>query len=59
MLLRSADGSVAVHHDRHVEGLFPRQTWLELLAATGFVTTWLVDAEERVVFVGRRPMSGA
>jgi SAM-dependent methyltransferase len=35
-LLREADGSVRVEHDRHVEGLFPRATWLELLEAAGF-----------------------
>ena len=35
-LLREADGSVRVVHDRHVEGLFPRATWLRLLDETGF-----------------------
>jgi SAM-dependent methyltransferase len=35
-LLREADGSVRVEHDRHVEGLFPRATWLSLLAEAGF-----------------------
>jgi SAM-dependent methyltransferase len=35
-LLREADGSVRVEHDRHVEGLFPRATWLRLLSETGF-----------------------
>jgi SAM-dependent methyltransferase len=35
-LLREADGSVRVEHDRHVEGLFPRATWLRLLAEAGF-----------------------
>jgi SAM-dependent methyltransferase len=35
-LLRERDGSVHVDHDRHVEGLFPRATWLELLAGAGF-----------------------
>jgi SAM-dependent methyltransferase len=35
-LLREADGSVRVAYDRHVEGLFPRATWLSLLAETGF-----------------------
>jgi SAM-dependent methyltransferase len=59
MLLRHADGSVDVRQDRHVEGLFPRQTWLDLLATIGFTTSWLVDAEERVVFVGRRPITSA
>ncbi|HET7519671.1 MAG TPA: class I SAM-dependent methyltransferase [Actinomycetes bacterium] len=35
-LLREAGGSVRVVHDRHVEGLFPRATWLRLLDETGF-----------------------
>src|SRR5829696_1517868 len=35
-LLREADGSVRVEHDRHVEGLFPRATWVRLLEETGF-----------------------
>jgi SAM-dependent methyltransferase len=35
-LLREADGSVRVEHDRHVEGLFPRATWLALLEEAGF-----------------------
>ncbi len=35
-VLRAEDGSVSVEHDRHVEGLFPRATWLRLLAEEGF-----------------------
>jgi SAM-dependent methyltransferase len=35
-LLREADGSTRVAHDRHVEGLFPRDRWLQLLADAGF-----------------------
>jgi Methyltransferase domain len=34
--LRDADGAVRVVHDRHVEGLFPRDTWLMLLHNAGF-----------------------
>lgn len=55
VLLRDADGSVEVHHDRHVEGLFPRQTWLDLLADIGFETWAAIDAYERDIFIGRRP----
>ena len=56
MLLRHADGRVEVRQDRHVEGLFPRATWLELLADVGFEPIGVDDdAEGRVVFVGRRP----
>jgi trans-aconitate methyltransferase len=56
VLLRHEDGSVEVHHDRHVEGLFPRQTWLDLLVDVGFEAWSIVDSDERVVFVGRRPV---
>jgi SAM-dependent methyltransferase len=35
-LLREPDGSVHVEHERHVEGVFPRATWLRLLADAGF-----------------------
>jgi SAM-dependent methyltransferase len=35
-LLREADGSVRVEHDRHLNGLFPRATWLGLLEEAGF-----------------------
>jgi SAM-dependent methyltransferase len=34
--LRDAGGSVRVIHDRHTEGLFPRDTWLMLLHNAGF-----------------------
>jgi SAM-dependent methyltransferase len=43
-LLRDADGSVRVEHDRHVEGLFPRATWLRLLEEVGF-RAWAVPVE--------------
>ncbi len=35
-VLREADGSVQVVHDRHTEGVFPRATWMRLLASAGF-----------------------
>lgn len=35
-LLREADGSTRVVQDRHLEGLFPRSTWLRLLEKVGF-----------------------
>jgi SAM-dependent methyltransferase len=35
-LLRDADGTARVVHDRHVEGLFPRNEWLRLLNDAGF-----------------------
>jgi len=35
-LLREADGSVRVESDRHVEGLFARSEWIQLLTEAGF-----------------------
>ena len=35
-LLRESGGSVHVEHDRHVEGLFPRHTWVRLFRDVGF-----------------------
>jgi trans-aconitate methyltransferase len=35
-LLRDEQGTVEVLHDRHAMGLFPKNTWLELIAAAGF-----------------------
>ena len=55
VLLRHTDGSVEVYHDRHLEGLFPRQTWLKLLADIGFEPWTAVDAYKRDIFIGRRP----
>jgi hypothetical protein len=34
--LREGHGDLRVLYDRHVEGLFPRATWLQLLGAIGF-----------------------
>jgi SAM-dependent methyltransferase len=34
--LRDANGNVRVIHDRHIEGVFPRDTWLRLLSNAGF-----------------------
>lgn len=53
--LREADGSARTLDDRHVEGIFPRATWLRLLADVGFRADVSVDAWEREVFVGLRP----
>ncbi len=56
-LLRDGTKVKAVH-DRHVEGLFARETWLRVLAGAGY----LVEATERVddgkvddIFLCRRP----
>ncbi|MFL5679953.1 MAG: class I SAM-dependent methyltransferase [Chloroflexota bacterium] len=55
------DGAVDVRGDRHVQGLFPRETWLALLADVGFEAEDLDfdggvdDPWGRVQFVGRKP----
>ena len=60
-LLRERDGSVRSVHERHVEGLFARDRWLDLLAEVGFeprcVPLVLSDVEpgRHEMFVGRRP----
>ena len=61
-LLREADGSVRVEHDRHVEGLFARADWLRLLAAAGFEDIRVVPGDlsdlnpgQYEVFVARKP----
>jgi hypothetical protein len=59
-LLRDGDGSVRVEHDRHVEGLFPRDVWLDLISEVGFVAERVpfehseVEPGEIEVFIGRR-----
>lgn len=35
-LLRREDGTVEVHHDRHLMGLFSRAVWSDTIAAAGF-----------------------
>jgi SAM-dependent methyltransferase len=35
-LIREADGATRVVHDRHVNGLFRRQVWLDTIRAAGF-----------------------
>jgi len=60
-LLRESDSAAHVEHDRHVEGLFPRQTWLEILGRAGFLARAVsyehadVPDRELEVFVARRP----
>jgi SAM-dependent methyltransferase len=58
-LLRDPDGCVTVEHDRHEFGLFPRATWLRLLAEAGFAASVAEFPSEEPtgheVFVGRRP----
>jgi SAM-dependent methyltransferase len=54
-LLREADGTVRVEHDRHVLGLFPRAEWLRQLREAGFEPHIVRHPEGHDVFVGSRP----
>jgi SAM-dependent methyltransferase len=60
-LLREADGTVRVEHDRHVEGLFGRGDWLRLFADAGFEARAVpfehseLDPATHEVFVARKP----
>lgn len=60
-LLRLPDGSMHVEHDRHVNGLFSRQTWLDAIESVGFEAQVLPFAHSEVepgsmaVFLGLKP----
>lgn len=40
-MMRSENGTVRVEHDRHIEGLFGRSEWLQVLREAGFTPTVL------------------
>ncbi|MCG8409083.1 MAG: class I SAM-dependent methyltransferase [Phycisphaerales bacterium] len=58
-LLREADGAVRVEQERHRYGVFPTDTWLNLLTEVGFKATvepCPLDGGERArCFIGMRP----
>lgn len=59
LLLREMDGTVRVRHDRHLEGLFGTDTWLDLLRRAGFQPHMVThrhpgEDADRFVFVGTR-----
>jgi SAM-dependent methyltransferase len=56
-LLREPDGKLTVAHDVHLEGLFPRATWLRSLDEVGLVATLVprtIEGEEYDSFVAVR-----
>ena len=59
-LLRLSDGAVTSVPDRHTCGLFPTQTWLDLIAAAGFQSQVIpfvhseVEPGSSTVFLGRK-----
>ncbi len=60
-LMREADGTMAVEHDRHIEGLFSRIEWVEWLEAVGFEVAVMplehseVEPEVHELFVCVKP----
>jgi hypothetical protein len=59
ILLREGATDVRVRYDRHVEGIFPRATWLDVLGAVGFEPVVVEDVWKRELFVARRVMRSA
>jgi SAM-dependent methyltransferase len=53
-LLREEGQPARAVHDRHVFGIFPRDTWLRLLLEVGFEPRAVPDPWGREVFIGRR-----
>jgi hypothetical protein len=53
-ILREADGTVHMEHDRHQEGCFPRADWLAWFDQAGLDTRIHVDPWKREVFAGVR-----
>ena len=53
-LLREEGKPVRAIHDRHVFGIFPRETWLRLLREVGFEPRAVPDPWDREVFIGRK-----
>lgn len=60
-LLRDGDGSVRAEHDRHIEGLFSRDQWLQWLTEAGFRARMVpfdhseIESGSYEVFVGVKP----
>jgi hypothetical protein len=57
LLLREGADETRIRYDRHVLGVFPRATWLDLLRDVGFDPSAAVEGWQGEVFVGVRPLS--
>jgi SAM-dependent methyltransferase len=57
-LLREGNAPLRVVHDRHVFGIFPRDTWLALLRDVGFDPKVVSDPWGREVFACQKPDAG-
>jgi SAM-dependent methyltransferase len=64
-VMRDDTGSVRVEHDRHIEGLFPRSLWLQLMREAGFEPSVVpfdhseLEPGRYFVFIARRPQPHA
>ena len=60
-ILRVEDSSIRVEHDRHVEGLFARAEWLQILTDAGFQPQVVpfehseIDSASMELFLGVKP----
>ena len=61
-MLRTGDEPVQVRHERHIEGLFGTQSWIDVMKSTGFQPVVLPFdhsehlGEERVFFAAQKPL---
>jgi SAM-dependent methyltransferase len=55
IVLRDNRGDTRVVHDRHLQGVFPRDEWMRLLRETGFLASITIDKWGRELFVAKRP----
>ena len=58
-VLREADGSYRVESEEHVNGLFPRATWSELMTDVGFSAPQFRDHEGVPLVLAQRPLEGS
>ena len=52
ILLHEPGKDTQIKYDRHIFGLFERETWLELLQEAGFKSRMIKDQDERDLFIG-------
>lgn len=55
ILLRDRNGRARVAHDHHLQGLFPRARWKQLLREVGFKPSVVTASDIREAFLARRP----
>lgn len=58
-VLREADGNVRVESEEHVNGLFPRATWKQLLTGVGFAAPRFSEHAGALLVLARRPLETA